>query len=90
MNKCSLFQNDSTRLVSPDRVQSHVSLSIFRQFISELDGNAIKITDTNYTELQQLWKEFCFSQIADKFSESSPSMDLKETQTETEDADPHG
>jgi hypothetical protein len=86
MNKCSLFQNNPTLFVDPYRLQSHVFLSILREFISASDGNAINITHTNFAERQQLCKEFCFSQIADKVSESSPLMDFKEA----EDAEPYG
>jgi hypothetical protein len=86
MKKCSLFQNDSTLLVSPYRVQSPVSLSIFREFLSALDGKAIKITDTNYTELERLCNEFGFSELGAKLSEFRPSIDFKET----EDADARG
>jgi hypothetical protein len=71
MAKCSLFQNNSSLLVSPYRVQSSVSLSIFREFISALEGNAINITDTNFTELQRLCKEFGFSELAPKLSKFS-------------------
>jgi hypothetical protein len=88
MNKCSLFQKNSTLTVSPYRVQSSVSLSTFREFLSALEGNAIKITDTNYTELHRLCHEFCFSELAAKLSEFRPSMDLKEA--ETEDANARG
>jgi hypothetical protein len=48
MIKCSLFQNNPTLLVSPSGVQSSVSLSIFREFLSALEGNTIHITDTNF------------------------------------------
>jgi hypothetical protein len=88
MTKCNLFQNNVTLLVSPYQVQSSVSLSIFREFLSALDGNAIKITDTNYTELERLCNEFCFTELAAKLSEFRPSLDLKEA--ETEDADARG
>jgi hypothetical protein len=53
-----------------------------------LDGNAIKITDTNFTELDWLCDEFGFTELATKLSEFRPSMDLKEA--ETEDADARG
>jgi hypothetical protein len=86
MTKYSSFQNNPTFLVSPDRVQSHVSLSIFRQFYLRIGRNAIKITDTNYTELERLCEEFGFSELAAKLSEFRPSMDFKET----EDVDAHG
>jgi hypothetical protein len=89
-NKCQLFRNNLTLLVSPYRVQSLVSLFIFREFISALEGNAIKITDTTFTELDRLCDEFGFSELATKLSEFRPSMDLKEAEAETEDADARG
>jgi hypothetical protein len=86
MNKCSLFQNNPTLRISPYRVQSPVSLSIFREFISALEANAINITDTNFTELNRLCGEFGFTELAAKLSEFRPSMDFKEA----EDADARG
>jgi hypothetical protein len=86
MTKCSLFQNNPTLLVSPYRVQSSVSLSIFREFLSALEGNAINITDNNYTELDRLCDEFGFSDLAAKLSEFRSSMDFKEAETEDENA----
>jgi hypothetical protein len=59
-------------------------------FLSVLDGNTIKITDTCFIQLQQLCDEFGFTELATKLSEFHPSMDLKEAETETEDADAHG
>jgi hypothetical protein len=50
--KCNFFQNNPILLVSPSRVQSPVSLSIFREFISELKGKPISISGTNLTELK--------------------------------------
>jgi hypothetical protein len=79
-------QNNPTLFVDPYRVQSLVSLSIFRQFISALEANAINITHTNFTEVQRLCKEFCFSELAAKHSEFRPSMEFKEA----EDADARG
>jgi hypothetical protein len=88
MVKCSLFQNRPFLLASPYRIESSVSLSIFREFLSALEGNAINITDTNFTELHQLCDEFGFTELAAKLSEFRPSMDFKEP--EAEDADPRG
>jgi hypothetical protein len=68
MMKCSLFQNNPTLLLSPYRVQSPVSLSIFREFLSALKGNAINITDTNFRELDRLCKEFGFDEFSRKLS----------------------
>jgi hypothetical protein len=86
MTKCSLFQNNPILLVSLYRVQSFVSLSIFREFISALEGNVINITNTNLTELDRLCHDFGFSEFAAKLSEFRPSMDFKKA----EDADARG
>jgi hypothetical protein len=86
MTKCSLFQNNPTLLVSPYRVESPVSLSIFREFLSALEGNAINVTDTNFTELQRLCEEFGFSEIAAKLSEFRLLMNFNEA----EDANARG
>jgi hypothetical protein len=86
ISKCSLFENNPTLLVSPYRVRSPVSLSIFREFISVLEGNAINITDTNFTELHQLCEEFGFSELPTKLSDFRPSMNFKEA----DDADARG
>jgi hypothetical protein len=81
MTKCSLFQDNPTLTAVPYRVQSSVSLSIFREFISALEGNAINITDTNFTELHRLCLEFGFSELAAKLSEFRPSINFKEAET---------
>jgi hypothetical protein len=78
------ISKQSSTFIAPYRVQSPVSPPILRELISALDGNAINITDTNYTELQQLSTEFGFSGISAKLSEFRSSMDLKETETEAE------
>jgi hypothetical protein len=68
ITKCSLFQNNPTFLISPYKIQSSVSLSIFQEFISALEGKAVKITDTNLTELQRLCEEFGFEGSSAEFS----------------------
>jgi hypothetical protein len=50
-----------------------------------LEGNAINITDTNFTELDRLCEEFGFTELAAKLSEFRPSMDFKETEAENAD-----
>jgi hypothetical protein len=92
MNKCSLFQNNTTFFIW------FLITGFNLLFLSALDGNAIKITDTNFTELDWLCDEFGFTELATKLSEFRPSIDLKEveteaeaeTETETEDADARG
>jgi hypothetical protein len=51
-----------------------------------VEGNAINMTDTNFTEVQRLSDEFGFSQFAANLSEFRHSMDFKEV----EDADARG
>jgi hypothetical protein len=73
------IQNNPALTTSPYRVQSPVSLSIFREFLSPLEGNAINITDTHFTELDRLWKKFGFSELEAKLSEFRPSMAFKDS-----------
>jgi hypothetical protein len=77
INKCGLFQHRPIVLGSPDRVQSSLSLSIFREFLSALEGNAINITDGNFTEFHWLCEQFGFSELAAKLSDFRSSMDFK-------------
>jgi hypothetical protein len=70
-----LISKQSNTFECAYRVQSPVSLSIFREFLSALKGNAITITDTNFTELHQLCEEFGFSEIAAKLSKFSKQSD---------------
>jgi hypothetical protein len=81
MNKCDLFQKNPSLLVSPYQLQSPVSLSTFRLFISTLSGTPITITDANFPELLQLSEEFGFTEIASKLSEFRPSPPPKQTDT---------
>jgi hypothetical protein len=90
MTKCSLFQKDPILLISPYRVQSPVSLSIFREFLSALNGNSINITDTNFTELQQLCNDFDFSELAAKLSDFRRSIDFRKPKGEAKDVNARG
>jgi hypothetical protein len=68
MTKCSLFEKNPTLTTSPYRIQSRVSLSIFREFVRELEGNPIQITSTNLSELERLCEEFGFEEFSAKLS----------------------
>jgi hypothetical protein len=91
-----ISKKNPTLSLSPSQVISAVSLSIFREFISALEGNAINITDINFIELDQLCEEFGFTEIGAKLSEFHPSMYFKESEskskseTEAEDANSRG
>jgi hypothetical protein len=68
VTKCSLFENNPILLLSPYRVQSPVSLSIFREFVTALEGQTVNITTTNLSELEQLCEEFGFTEFSVKLS----------------------
>jgi hypothetical protein len=68
ITKCRLFQKNPTLLLPPYRVQSPVSLSIFREFLSALTGNSIAITSANFPSLRQLSREFGFSDLSSQLS----------------------
>jgi hypothetical protein len=78
--KCSLFQNNPILLASPYRVSSSVTLSVFQDFLSALEGNAIKITDTNLTGLEGLCGEFGFTELTGKLSEFCSLTSFKEVE----------
>jgi hypothetical protein len=80
ITKCNLFQKNPTLAAAPYRVQSPVTLSIFREFVTELEGNAVNITATNFTELQLLCEEFSFDDFAAKLSEFRSSLGVKESE----------
>jgi hypothetical protein len=76
MNKCNTFQKNPALLVTPYRVRSSINLSIFREFVSALEGKTVNVTDTNLTGLSRLCEEFGFDEFAAQLSEfSQPSED---------------
>jgi hypothetical protein len=78
INKSSLFQKNPTLLTAPYRVRSSVMLSIFRDFVSELERAAVNITDTNFTGVQRLCEEFGFDEFGATYSKSGPRWASKE------------
>jgi hypothetical protein len=56
-----------------------VSLSIFREFVLALEGEAVKITDTHFTEYESLCEELRFSECAAKFAEFRCSIGFSGT-----------
>jgi hypothetical protein len=64
INTCSLFGNNPTLTISPYRVQSPVSLSIFKEFVTALEGTTMTIRPRNLIGLEELCKEFGFSEFS--------------------------
>jgi hypothetical protein len=80
ITKFNLFQSNPTLLATPYPLKSSVTLSIFREFVSAFEGNAVKITNTNFAGLQQLCEEFGFHEFAAKLSEFEYPNGFEETQ----------
>jgi hypothetical protein len=73
-NKCSLFEKNPELLISPNRVQSSISLSIFGEFVSTLEGKSMNVTATNLIGLESFSDDFGFSGLSVKQSTfKSPS-----------------
>jgi hypothetical protein len=68
MAKCRLFAKNPTLTTSSYRVESRVSLSIFRDFVNELEDKSITIDATNLIELDRLCEEFDFNEFSAKLS----------------------
>jgi hypothetical protein len=76
IKKCDLFRNNRILAATPYAVQSPVSLSIFQEFVSALEGKAVTITDTNCAAFQQLSDEFGFKELSAQLSKfCQPSKD---------------
>jgi tRNA pseudouridine-54 N-methylase len=78
ITKCSFFEKNPAVTISPYRVQFPVSLSLFREFVTALEGKAVNIMDTNLSGLRRLCEELSFSDFAAKLSEFRSLIVLKE------------
>jgi hypothetical protein len=84
INKCSLFANNHTLTLSPYRVQTRVSLSIFRDFVAAFEEKTVNITPTNLKGLKELCSEFGFTEFSSKLSKFlPPSEDSQRRQFES-------
>jgi hypothetical protein len=77
ITKCTLFSNAPTLTLSPSQIQSPISLSIFRDFVTALNGQTIEITTANLSGLDQLSKEFGFSEFSSKLSKFNPNSHFR-------------
>jgi hypothetical protein len=73
--KCRLFQDNLPLAAAPYRVQSSVTLSHFRAFVSALKGKDVNITSANVRGLQRLCEEFGFTEFSAKLSGFRPSRE---------------
>ena len=63
--QCTLFKD---RLVSPYAVKSSISIEVFRDFVSSLEGKNVAITTANFAGLSLLCEEFGFSGLSARLS----------------------
>jgi hypothetical protein len=67
-SSCNLFFASPNLLDTPYAVQSRVSVSIFRLFLSALQGRYISLTPENIDPLRALSSEFGFSMLSDRIA----------------------
>jgi hypothetical protein len=65
---CHRFFDNRGPAACPHALRSSVSVSIFRQFVSALEGGAVAITNANILGPSQLCEEFGFEDLAVKLS----------------------
>jgi hypothetical protein len=58
--KCELFKNHPDLLTKPFSLKSSIPVSVFREFVSDLQDCPIKITPANVAGLSDLSTEFGF------------------------------
>jgi hypothetical protein len=75
---CDLFGDDPALTASPYHVTSQVSLSVFREFVSVLEGADVTIKNNNFRSLSQLCDEFRFRELAAQLSRFRESGDFNE------------
>jgi hypothetical protein len=83
ITKCNLFKNNLSLGAAPYAVQSSVSLAIFRDFVSVLEGNDIEITEVNHSGLSLLAEEFDCADLSVKLAAFVPSSNFKDTETQS-------
>jgi hypothetical protein len=68
ISKCELFKRNVNLLDSDYGVQSEVSISSFRDFLSALDDQPITISEENQRDLFALCTEFRFNGLSSAFA----------------------
>jgi hypothetical protein len=80
ITKCSLFKNNPSLTSVPYIVRSIVPVVIFREFVSELQGSAVKITDLNFPKLFELCEEFGLADFRAKLLGFRPNPKTDQSQ----------
>jgi hypothetical protein len=86
IDKCNLFSDNRELTASPYTPVSQISLRVFREFASAVEGTAVVINNDNFIGLLRLCKEFRFRDLTAQISQFLNSDDFKE-EALTEDAE---
>jgi hypothetical protein len=81
ISKCVVFTDNPSLTASPYTVRSQVSVADFTEFVSALEGKAVKITNDNFRGLSALCAEFRFADLAASLSEFRDVDDLQDVET---------
>jgi hypothetical protein len=68
LRECSLFGDNLANLATSYKVKSTVSVDIFRQFVSDVQGKPVEIAEANVTEIRELCDEFGFQGLRHKLA----------------------
>jgi hypothetical protein len=68
IHKCTILNENPAMIAAPYLVRSSVSLSVFNDFVSALEDEAIQITKDNYGGLMLLVNEFGCQDLAEQLS----------------------
>jgi hypothetical protein len=72
VNKCTLFRNSPALLTAAYRVESPIPASVFRGFVTGLEGGAVEITAANWAPLSLVSDEFGFDSLSADLSAFRP------------------
>jgi hypothetical protein len=74
---CELFQQNPVLLSTPYVIRSSVTLRDFRQFVHDIEGNHVNITDENLSGLLQLSQEFHTAELAMRLDDFRTTQTIK-------------
>jgi hypothetical protein len=77
VKKCDLFIADPTLTSSSSALKWQVSIAVFRELVSALDGKTVTIVTSNFRRLSPFCDEFGFDDLDAPLSEFRASEDIK-------------
>jgi hypothetical protein len=74
IRKCGLFKRDEELFGFPYAIKATVALEVFHDFVSELEGNRVKVTNENFPGLSLLCEEFRYKHLEKRLSKFQVSL----------------